>query len=156
MNQKLADWASIAEIFSGIAVVVTLVFLIVGIRDNTNVVRNSAFSDHLAAFNDYSMTIAANAELRAVYMPFVTGNAADLDADEKDLLQLLLFTSFRKYERAYFSEQYGLLGRAEWTRLERSLCRSLNRAQAADRTTIDLMDELLSEEFMDHLRRTCN
>ena len=66
MNQKLSDWASIAEIVSGVAVVITLIFLIVGIRENTNVVRASAFSDNLSAFNDFSMTVAADAELRAV------------------------------------------------------------------------------------------
>ena len=88
-------------------------------------------------------------------MPFVTGNASVLDAGDKDLLQLLLMTNFRNYEMAYFSEQYGLLGRAEWARLERSLCRSLGMAQEADRITIDLMDSVLSEEFMDHVRGTC-
>lgn len=32
MNLKLSDWASIAEIVSGIAVVATLIFLIRGIQ----------------------------------------------------------------------------------------------------------------------------
>ena len=39
MKQKLSEWASIAEIVSGIAVVITLVFLIFGIRENTEVTR---------------------------------------------------------------------------------------------------------------------
>lgn len=42
MNQKLAAWASIAEIVSGVAVVVTLVILIAEIRDNTRFLRVSA------------------------------------------------------------------------------------------------------------------
>ena len=46
MNQKLADWASIAEIISGIAVVVTLIVLIVEVRDNTEVLRVSAYNDN--------------------------------------------------------------------------------------------------------------
>ena len=35
MNKKLSDWASIAEIVSGIAIVVTIVVLIVEVRSNS-------------------------------------------------------------------------------------------------------------------------
>jgi len=47
MNQKLSDWASIAEIISGIAVLVTLVFLVLEIRAGTNVTRASMYGDIL-------------------------------------------------------------------------------------------------------------
>jgi hypothetical protein len=57
---KLSDWAGIAEIFSGIAVVVTLVFLIIGIRENTEVTRAATYADLLDGLNEYSMQVAAN------------------------------------------------------------------------------------------------
>lgn len=39
MTQKLSDWASLAEIVSAIAVVVTLIFLIIEIRGNSEAIR---------------------------------------------------------------------------------------------------------------------
>jgi hypothetical protein len=39
MNKKLSDWASIAEIVSGVAAEIALIFLIVGIRSNSEMTR---------------------------------------------------------------------------------------------------------------------
>ncbi len=39
MNQKLSDWASIAEIVSGVAIVVTLIVLILQVQGNTDELR---------------------------------------------------------------------------------------------------------------------
>ena len=39
MNQKLSDWASLAEIVSAVAVVATLIFLIIEIRGNSEAIR---------------------------------------------------------------------------------------------------------------------
>ncbi len=47
MNQKLSDWASAAEIIASIAVVITLIILILGIRENTEVVRAGSYNDLL-------------------------------------------------------------------------------------------------------------
>ena len=62
MNQKLSDWASIAEIISGIAVVVTLIFLIAGIRENTAVLRGSSYSNTLESLNQLQASIMADSE----------------------------------------------------------------------------------------------
>jgi len=63
MNQKLSDLASLAEIVSGVAVVVTLVFLVIGIRDNADVTRFSVYSDLLNEINENERARINNPEL---------------------------------------------------------------------------------------------
>ena len=66
MNRKLSDWASIAEIISSIAVVVTLVFLIIEIRGNTDEIRAATLTNALGRNQDLILTLAANSELAEI------------------------------------------------------------------------------------------
>ena len=43
---SLGNLADLAEIISGIAVLITLIFVVVQLRDNTKALRNSALSTH--------------------------------------------------------------------------------------------------------------
>lgn len=43
MNQKLSNWASIAEILSGIAVVISLILLLFEVQGNSEAVRAATF-----------------------------------------------------------------------------------------------------------------
>ena len=53
MKRQLSSWASGAEIISSIAVVVTLVFLVIGIRENTAITRASVYATSIEGINDY-------------------------------------------------------------------------------------------------------
>jgi len=44
LNQKLSDWASIADIVSGAAIVITLIILIVEVRGTTNAIQAQTIS----------------------------------------------------------------------------------------------------------------
>ena len=45
MKQRLSDWASIAEIISAVAIVVSLIFVGMQIRDNTVATEAATFQD---------------------------------------------------------------------------------------------------------------
>ena len=113
MNSKLSNWANVAQIASGAAVVVTLVILIVEIRGNTEVLRLSAYSDHIDSINEFGALISQDAESSRIWMAFVSEQTDDLDEIEMRRLTDWLFILFRNYEKAYFSEQSGLIGHAE-------------------------------------------
>ena len=74
MTQKLSDWASIAEIVSGIAVVVALVFLVVGIRENTEMARASMYERTFDSLNQWRMDIANNDALLEWKIVVFAGN----------------------------------------------------------------------------------
>ncbi len=129
---KLENWALVAEIVSGAAVVITLVFLILGIRENTNVLRAAAYTDVLDGMNRFQTEVMTDPDSVRVWGAFILGEAAELDGDDRMRLNLAVLTIFRLYESAYYSDQYGLLGDSERERFERSICMQFTRARSAN------------------------
>jgi hypothetical protein len=122
MNQKLSNWASVAEIVSGIAVVVTLLFLIVGIRENTAVTRVSIYGDLVQEITQMESGRIYDPEAARVLSTFYEETTSTLDASERRTLDAYVGVLFRIYERAYFSREYDIIGDEEWSRLEFIIC----------------------------------
>ena len=153
MSQKLSSWASIAEIGSGIAVVVTLIFLIIGIQENTSVTRASVYASSLDSLNEFESTILTDPELSRIYVAYLN-NTGDLDSGDADRLNLIVAILFRIYEKAYYSEQYELMGEEEWGRFERLICVNYARAEAAGQAGI--IRDLMTEDFMGFILKCAN
>lgn len=152
MNQKLSDWASIADVVSGIAVVATLVFLIIGIRENTEVTRAAAYEGLISSLNDFTQMIVEDDALAAIWQSYQAGNAAELNPDERFRLLLVLRMVWRTYEAAYYSNEYGTLGESEWERFYRQQCAELTRTAPAD---WDFVRAVLTLEFADDVDVRC-
>ena len=71
MKQRLSDWASYAEIASGIAVVVTLIILVIGIRENTEITRTAMYAGTLDQFNAFETAILLDSDLRQIYVRYL-------------------------------------------------------------------------------------
>ena len=63
---KLENFAHIAEVISGIAVVISLVFLIYGIRENTEVTRTVAYEGLIDSINNFTLTIVPDEDLSGI------------------------------------------------------------------------------------------
>jgi len=74
MKLKLSDWASVAEIASGIAVVLTLVILILSINKNTAVTQASMFAGLVEDLNNIYYTVVPDPELRRIWSQYIGGN----------------------------------------------------------------------------------
>jgi hypothetical protein len=153
LNQKLSDWASIAEIVSGIAVVLTLVFLILGIRENTEVTRASMFQRSTDQLIEFRRDILTDPELADLFQAYVDGDDVGMPGTGQTRLRQLVLNQFQIYEQAYFAERYGLLGPAEWNRFERAVCLFYPRVQATP--FIDTVRGAMTPEFMDLMETTC-
>ena len=153
MNQKLSDWASIAEIISGVAVLVTLIVLILGIRDNTQVLRASAYANNIDSLNDLSAEITKDEDSLRVWGAFLAGETEDLD--EVDALRLLnyVFMIFRIYEKAYFFEQNGLIGEEEKYRFDRNTCSQFGNVRSASMAPV--LETILTREFFVYITDSC-
>jgi hypothetical protein len=114
MNQKLTDWASVAEIISGIAVVITLIFLVQGIRENTAIVRVSVYEGLIQEINAWNHDRVRDPEVERIVSVLFSGDIEALDERDRSRLITFIQALFRTYERAYFSRQYGVIGEAEW------------------------------------------
>ncbi len=152
MNQKLSDWASIAEILSGVAVVATLIFLIVGIRENTEVTRAAAYGGLVTGLNDIGMMIAQDEALAGIWQSYREGDSEELSDDEEFRLRTLLRNMWRVYEWAYYSNQYDTLGSAEWDRFESAICANRGNSEQAQWSYIE---SILTEEFSAYIGGNC-
>ena len=153
MNQKLSDWASIAEIGSGIAVVVTLVLLILGIRENTDMTRASMFASSIESLNATERAIMADPDLARVFLALRAKETNNLDADDRNRLIFIIALQVRTFDMAYSMQRYGLYGDNEWSRFERNLCAAYQRAAAAGYD--QLVSDLTTPEFMNFVRSSC-
>ena len=56
-NEQLQNWALLAEVVSAIAVLVTLVFLISGMRENTSAIQSQTFQELMRDVNDWRSSV---------------------------------------------------------------------------------------------------
>ena len=116
MNKRLADWASIAEVISGVAVVLTLIFLIAGIRENTDITRASVYSSLIDSVNELERDFIRDPMLFELWRAHANERIdvlRQLDERESDRLSSMLIALFRIYEKAYYSRDRNLIDDAE-------------------------------------------
>lgn len=156
MKSKLSEWASIAEIVSSLAVVVTLVILVLGIRENTEVTRASAFDRNMESLNQFRLEIAKDPDLtRLWYSQFdLPGFFEDDDPQARSdtaRLSLISQTLWGILEKTYYAHQYGLIGEDEWARFEVGIC-AAKEAQEWDEWE-RLVSFVLSPRFIEFVEQ---
>jgi hypothetical protein len=114
---SLTDLASLGSFVSGVAVAVTLVFLVVQLRQNTRAVKGAASQAHSAAYQELSNIIVVNGDMARIWR---VGNSdmAKLNDDERVRYIAYLSGIFRFMESARVQWQLGQLDREHWFELE--------------------------------------
>lgn len=156
MKLKLSDWASFAEILSGIAVVVTLILLILGIRENSEITRVSAYTSLVNGLNEIQRDVYKDPELNDMFWEMYSGNFDAATESETRIFRLrsLLTALFREYDTAFFSKDYGVLSNQEWERFETNICNF--REFALDALGVDFANTLaVSSAFREHIASHC-
>jgi len=151
---KLEKWALIAEIIGGIAVVVTLVFLVVGIRDNTSITRAAVYGGLVDSINELESRRLGDAEVTRLWRTFRERQTNGISEVERNQLGLYVQIMARNLEKAYWSNKYGVIGDAEWERFRTGICGIYGDAQAADLRVFDSGG--LSSDFREFARETCS
>lgn len=121
---KLSEWASLAEILSGVAVVITLIFLIVELRENTGVMRATAFERNIQSFIDSRRMMAQDPDLTRITME-LRSHYQSMSPEDQLRARVWWQSNFLSYEKAYYAGAYGLLGASESERFTRLACDSL-------------------------------
>ena len=105
MKLKLADWANIAEVLSGLAVVVTLILLVMGIRDNTAVARASVYDSAIGSLNDFRALIINDRDVAGLWQAIPNGKFEELDEIDQDRALQLGLTIFGIFEKNRFFDR---------------------------------------------------
>ena len=72
MDQKLSDWASIAEIIGALAIVISLIYVGVQVNDSTRAVRSATASDAAALSMAWYLEVGSDAERSEVFFNGIT------------------------------------------------------------------------------------
>ena len=138
----------VAEIVSGVAVVITLVFLVVEVRGNSDLIRANAFNRSMESLNELRMLIATDEENLAVMREHW-----GIDSEDELRRQLLVVSLWSIYEKTYYSPKYGLVGQAEWERFDTRICRYIEIREDYWRFNVSVF---LTEEFRNYVIDRCS
>ena len=114
--------AHVAEIAGAIFVAITLVYLVIEIRINTEAVRASSYQQIIQNSRDHLFLIAADAELAQLSRRFFEEGSDALSPDEQLRMWAFIRAVWRNYENAYFQFQHSVLGEEEWETYKRLIC----------------------------------
>ena len=118
---NLQKWALVAEIFGGIAVVVTLIFLVLETRENTSALKAQTYHFLTAELNDVRQDANEPDMSEMIWSLRQTGLEA-LDDVERWRVMNFVTGLFGVYESAYFALERGTLGAEEWARFHDRIC----------------------------------
>ena len=113
MNITLEQASFIAEILSGIAVIVSLIYVGVGVRHNTRSARLESVHAISTEFNNFYDLLASNRELVDIYHRG-TFDIQSLDALEKVRFTLAVTRIFRTFHEQYFQWREGAMDDELW------------------------------------------
>ena len=116
-HRTLQDWASIAEIAGGIAIVISLIYVGFELRENTRAIQ----AQTRQAFSAQDLTFFETALDQTVVARAVAKRQAGeaLSHLEQSQLATRQHLNFRIFEHAYYQYQKGTLEEGEWDRYAR-------------------------------------
>lgn len=110
-----------AEIVSAIAVITTLIFLVIGMRENTNALQAQTYQELMRDVNNWRMSIR-QVESDQTLSKMRSGGYDSLPKSEQDLVRMIYLELWGIYEAAFFANERGVLGADEWSRFEKVIC----------------------------------
>ena len=109
----LDQLASIGEIIGGVGVVISIIYLAIQIRANTEAERTSTYQSIVSDFGALNNTMASTPELSHLFVQAME-NYHNLSADEKARISQLFFQCFRFFENMFYQHQKGYLDKEVW------------------------------------------
>ena len=116
----IQDLGSIGEFVAAIVVVITLIFLTVQTRQNTQAVKNSTALSGLQFWTDFAARIAHDPEMTDLYVRGML-SFTTLTPDDKVRFDLLAVTFTKAAETFFRLNRGGSLDPSEWESWERSI-----------------------------------
>jgi hypothetical protein len=97
---------ALSEVIGAMAVVVTLLYLAIQLKQNRRDVQSNNFHQISISFNDLNRQIAGDPELSRIYSIGFT-DYESLSSLEKTQFELIFFTALRVYDSLYYQVKRG-------------------------------------------------
>ena len=153
--QKLKSWALLAEIFGGLAVLVTLVVLVLEVQSNTQTLRASTYDSLIADLGNWRIENARNDSLLEIRFIIDTEGREALSPKQALLNVETVVSLFLIYERAYIQWEAGNLNTNGWERFRRAICLR-SGDQAFEERYGSPIDFVLTRNFRDYRHNNCD
>jgi hypothetical protein len=108
----------VGELVASIAVVISLIFVGLQVRDNTVATQAASYQASAAYSADILLAVAENPEKARIFNAYVFEDPHNLSADETLQAQYLLSAALRGLENIYIQHQAGMLSEAGWAARE--------------------------------------
>ena len=160
-SEKLQTWALIAEVVGGLAVVVTLIFVGLEMRANTNAIQAQTYQELMRDINAWRASLREDELNGFTAMARTKEGFESLSENQLSYVRLIQLEVWGIYEAAFFANERGVLGEIEWNRFEYQICASRNSTVSAefwDTRVANLMpfSELFTNEFIEYIDRECS
>ena len=110
----LDDLGNIGDFLGGIGVVVTLAYLAVQIRKNTQSVRSASLHSVSTSISEFMDKIAQDPALTKLWFDGLSGKVQLSEADAQRH-NLLLMSLVRRWENAFHQNRVGMLESVSWS-----------------------------------------
>ena len=148
---ELSDWASYAEIFGAVAIVVSLIFVGFQIRGNTKATQAATFQEHMGYEIDFVTRIGSDRDLARLWDLTLT-DFENLGDDEKTQGAYLFLGAMRLWEGFYLQWRAGTLSEEGWKARE-PIVRSFAVLPMPDFGGAARNDEVFSGSFLEYIRQ---
>ena len=123
---SLGEFAQIAEIVAAVAVVVSLVYVGIGLRDNTFAVRSASAQAVTNTSLDILFGQATNADLSHIRIVGDDDYSA-LTEEEKYRYYLLYRPIWLSWQNVYLQQELGVIDPKLWGTYERVICATMDK-----------------------------
>ena len=119
---NLQTWVSLAEIISAFAVTLTLIAVIVSVRQNTRSQKALAVESLAAAITAINLPGMESPALGSA-LAKTTADWSSASREERMIAHFFLFSFFKLLENAWYQKKAGILDHAQWVGWETMLRR---------------------------------
>ena len=109
----LTELANVGEFVGGMAVIFSLAYLALQIRQNTRSVRSASFQSLVDSFSQVSLELSKDAELTRIYTTGLS-EPGQLTEQELQRFHFLILTSTRRFESAFMQQHSMVLSPNQW------------------------------------------
>jgi hypothetical protein len=149
---SLQTLVAVAEIVSALAVALTLIALIVSIRQSTKSQKALVVDSLAAAITSINVPAMESPALGAA-LAKATADWNSASREERIIVHFFLFSFFKLLENAWYQQKAGILDQAQWVGWE-TMLRKYYHAQGVQRAWWPARKNSYSPEFQKFLSET--
>ena len=147
----IQDWGAVGELISGVAVLITLVYLAFQIRQNTSALRAQTRAEVSQHAVDHLLTPVNRETLGEIILK--SNSDVELSGWESQQLHHYYVSLLRRWENFHYQYRMGLFDESEFTAHQEVWRRTIRNRPMFVAIWRDGQREVFSPEFADELER---